>query len=89
MGYRTIRAGRVQEHREWMIRSYALCAAAITLRMYVPLILLTHVPFAVGYGAAAWICWLPNLIFAEWLVNRRKTRSRLHVAGQPLTTKSQ
>jgi uncharacterized membrane protein len=93
VGYRTIRQGRVQEHREWMLRSYALCAAAITLRMYLPLTLVTHVPFAIGYGAVAWICWIPNLILAEWLVQRRRARPAAPGtntdASQQLTAKSQ
>lgn len=69
-GYFTIRAGRRNQHREWMIRSYALTAAAITLRIYLPLFTLAGIPFAAAYPAISWLCWIPNLLLAEWLVRR-------------------
>lgn len=65
-----IRSGRVQSHREWMIRSYALTSAAIMLRMYLPLLMVSGVPLSVSYPLVAWICWIPNLIFAETLIRR-------------------
>ena len=71
-GYFTIRAGRVEEHRKWMIRSYALTAAAITLRIYLPLLPLTGISFENSYRIIAWACWIPNLIFAEWLIRRAR-----------------
>jgi hypothetical protein len=48
-----------------MIRSYALTAAAITLRMYLPLSFALKIPFEIGYPAIAWLCWVPNLLVAE------------------------
>jgi len=35
--YRNIRQGNLSAHRSWMIRSYALTLAAVTLRVYLPL----------------------------------------------------
>jgi hypothetical protein len=52
-------------HRRWMIRSYALTAAAITLRVYLPLVFVFHWPFSVAYPAIAWLCWIPNALAAE------------------------
>jgi hypothetical protein len=75
-GYFAIRSGRVQPHRAWMMRSYALTAAAITLRMYLPVLLLSGVSFAVSYPLVAWMCWIPNLLFVEWLIRRGRTRAR-------------
>jgi len=72
MGYFTIRAGRVAAHREWMILSYALTAAAITLRIYLPLWMAVDGRFTVGYPVIAWACWVPNLIFAGWLIRRER-----------------
>jgi uncharacterized membrane protein len=72
MGYFTIRAGHVEAHRAWMIRSYAMAAAAITLRIYLPLWIVMDGRISVGYPLIAWACWVPNLIFAEWLVRRRR-----------------
>lgn len=71
-GYFTIRQGRVAVHQEWMIRSYALTAAAITLRNYLPLLVLAEFSFSTAYRTIAWLCWIPNLLFAEWLIRRRR-----------------
>jgi uncharacterized membrane protein len=67
-GYFTIRSGKVVAHRRWMIRSFALTAAAITLRIYLPLLPLTGFSFSTGYRIIAWACWVPNLFVAEWLL---------------------
>ena len=57
-------------HRRWMIRSYCLTAAAITLRIYLPLSLVLHVRYAIAYPAIAWLCWIPNLLAAELYLRR-------------------
>src|SRR5450432_2663843 len=75
--YICIRSGRVERHREWMIRSYALTAAAITLRSYLPILLVTGTPLGIAYPMVAWLCWVPNIAFAEWLVRRRKTATQV------------
>ena len=72
-GWRHIRAGRRNAHRDWMIRSYALTLAAVTLRIYIPLSQVNGLPFEEAYRAIAWLCWVPNLVAAEWFI-----RARLH-----------
>ena len=64
------RSGDFGAHREWMIRSFALCLAAVTLRIYLPISQIAGVPFPEAYPAIAWLCWVPNLIVAEWFVIR-------------------
>ena len=74
MGILAVRRGNIAEHRRWMLRSYALTAAAITLRIYLALIPLFHWRFASAYPVIAWMCWVPNLFVAQlWL---RWTASR-------------
>lgn len=63
--YRTIRQGKVREHREWMIRNYALTLGAVTLRLWLPLLLSQDIPFPVAYPIIAWLSWVPNLVVAE------------------------
>jgi uncharacterized membrane protein len=70
MGFARIRAGRVSEHRPWMIRSYALTLAAVTLRIYMPLSEVAGIPFEAAYPTVAWFCWVPNLIAVEWTMAR-------------------
>jgi len=65
-----IRARRIEAHRAWMIRSSALTFAAVTLRLWLPLPLLAGLPFEIVYPVIAWVCWIPNLIIAEYLVRR-------------------
>lgn len=64
-GWRTARARRFDAHRAWMIRSFALTFAAVTLRLYLPLGQAAGLSFATIYVMSAWISWIPNLIVAE------------------------
>ncbi len=66
--YRHIRAGQQVSHRRWMTRSYALTFAAVTLRIYLPLSFAVGLPFEPAYQAISWLCWVPNLIVAEWFI---------------------
>jgi uncharacterized membrane protein len=72
LGYQEMRKGRVQAHRRWMIRSYSLAAAAITLRIYLPVLPFMGIHTPASYRIAAWACWIPNLLFAEWLIRRNQ-----------------
>ncbi|WP_296736440.1 DUF2306 domain-containing protein [Mesorhizobium sp.] len=70
---------RVAQHRRWMIRSYALTAAAITLRIYLGLSGALGISFAEAYPAIAWLCWVPNLLIVEIFLLRGSEK----VAGAP------
>lgn len=59
------------EHKKWMIRSYALTLAAVTLRIYLPITMgVFEMPYAFVYPIIAFACWVPNAIVAEWMVRR-------------------
>lgn len=73
-GWLAIRARDEDRHRRWMIRSYALTLAAVTLRIYLPLAMGAGIPFADAYQVIAWLCWVPNLVVAEWVVLRPLVR---------------
>jgi uncharacterized membrane protein len=67
--YAAIRRGDIQAHRVWMIRNFALTFAAVTLRIYLGASQAVFgLSFAEFYPAVAWLCWVPNLIVAEWLI---------------------
>jgi len=70
MAWLRVRSRDYAAHREWMIRSYALCLAAVTLRVYLPLSAMAGIPFSESYPAISWLCWVPNLIIAEWFLVR-------------------
>lgn len=71
-------ARRVDLHRCWMLRSFALTAAAISLRIQ----LLAFEALGVDYDQISaflsFSCWLPNVILAEtalWWMRRRRAVS--------------
>jgi uncharacterized membrane protein len=72
IGYRSIRQGDANTHRRWIIRSYALTLAAVTLRIYMPLSEMSGVSMAVAYPAISWLAWVPNLMIAEWFVRPKR-----------------
>ena len=65
--------GDIAAHRRWMIRSAALTLAAVTLRIYLPILAATR-GFETGYTLVAWLCWVPNALLAEWILRREGQR---------------
>jgi len=68
----SIRNKEIDKHQQWMIRSYALTFAAVTLRIYLPLSQIVQIEFIAAYRVIAWLCWVPNLLVAEWMVSQLK-----------------
>jgi uncharacterized membrane protein len=68
-----IRKGNVKKHKQFMIRSYALTFSAITLRSWKMLLsgLLVIDPVTL-YMIDAWLGFIPNLLFAEWLIRKKR-----------------
>ncbi len=71
--YIHIRNRRIELHRAWMLRSYALTFAAVTLRIWLPLSQIAGIAFPEAYATIAWLCWVPNLVVIEWFVLRRRS----------------
>lgn len=69
IGIRHAIAGNLALHRRWMVRSIALTASAITLRLTLGIGQgVLHLPFVPVYIFAAWSCWTFNLALCElWL----------------------
>jgi hypothetical protein len=62
-------------HKRWMVRSFALTFAAVTLRLYLVPVEVGGLDFVTYYQWIAWLCWIPNLLIAEfWLAARRPAR---------------
>lgn len=77
MAYTRIRNKDVQSHRQWMVRNYALTFAGVTLRLWIPLFtLVAGFEFTEAYIAIAWLCWVPNLMVAEWIISRIRPNQR-------------
>ena len=89
-GYRTIRRGDVQGHRDWMIRNYAVTLVAVTARLVVPMLMLLYgaargfsVPGGVPEIVEAvlevniWLGIIVNVMLAERVIREGRFRQRL------------
>jgi uncharacterized membrane protein len=66
--YLAVRAHDYVTHQRWMIRSFALTFAAVMLRIYIPFALVIGIGYEASYPVIAWLCWVPNLVVAQFLV---------------------
>lgn len=69
-GFWHIRQGRVAAHRRWMLFSFAACFAAVTLRIWLPILTAVFGDFIPAYRVVAWLCWVPNLAVAAALARK-------------------
>ena len=69
LGIKTILQKKIKEHRAWMIRSYALTFAAVTLRLWTPILSVgMNFTEAETLAIVPWLAWIPNLFVAEILI---------------------
>ncbi len=78
--YSAILRKAIETHEIWMIRSFALTFAAVSLRLEIPLYLMLGMEFLDAYRLVSWSCWVFNLLVAEWLIRRMTTRTIATVA---------
>ncbi|EAZ83196.1 membrane protein [Algoriphagus machipongonensis] len=76
MGWKTAKAKDFVSHENWMIYSYAACFAAVTLRIYLPFLENIMGGFIPAYQIVAWLCWVPNMAVAFWLVRKNQPSSQ-------------
>ncbi len=69
--YKAIRSKDIQLHQGMMVYSYAACFAAVTLRIWLPLLTIAFGEFLTAYKIVAWLCWVPNMIFAYFWVKKK------------------
>jgi uncharacterized membrane protein len=97
MAYRAVKLRDFEAHREWMTRNYALTFAAVTLRLWLGLLILAQLPFLQSgfggdfdalylqaYRVVMWLSWVPNLLFAEFFLLRKRMRIGLREKPEPL-----
>jgi uncharacterized membrane protein len=70
MAYLSIKRGHIQQHQMYMIFSYAACFAAVTLRIWLPLLSSAFGEFLLAYKIVAWLCWIPN-VWVAYIINRK------------------
>jgi|tagenome__1003787_1003787.scaffolds.fasta_scaffold20257993_1 uncharacterized membrane protein len=91
--FRAIRHGDVDRHRRWVVRTFALTYAAVTLRLWLALLigvqvglfgLDDQVAFDRAYLLVPFLAWVPNLLVAEyWLATRTRAAGRTAQQNTP------
>jgi uncharacterized membrane protein len=66
--YIAIKNRQIDQHKKMMIYSYAACFAAVTLRIWLPVLIMIFGDFFIAYKIVAWLCWVPNIIVAWFIV---------------------
>lgn len=93
-GYRRARQRRFAEHREWMIRSFALTTSIVMNRLWLVALLVVLSPqvdtrfggdqdamLIAAAGASVWLSWVVNLLVAEWWLQRGRAARGCHEEG--------
>jgi uncharacterized membrane protein len=72
-GVQEIKKRNIVAHKQFMLRSYALTFSAVTLRSWKIIISsIVHIDPLHLYMIDAWMGFVPNLLFVEWLIRSRQ-----------------
>ncbi|MFI1770374.1 DUF2306 domain-containing protein [Thalassobellus citreus] len=82
LGFKAIKKGNIKSHEKFMIFSYAACFAAVTLRVWLPLLTIAIGEFNSAYRIVAWLCWVPNIIVAFLIVRNKRKHTIKPVANK-------
>ncbi len=67
--YCSVRQRNLRRHERQMVYSYSACLSAVTLRLWLPLLIVGFgLNFNLAYPIVAWLSWLPNLLVARLIV---------------------
>jgi uncharacterized membrane protein len=75
LGWRAAVQRSFAAHREWMLRSYAVTATAITLRLMLPAAGFLGLEFYPAYRVISWLAWMTNLALCEYAIRRKHART--------------
>lgn len=65
----SIRQNNIPAHQAWMIRSFSITLAAVTLRIWIPIFLAGFgMEFIPSYVIISWLSWIPNIFVANWII---------------------
>jgi hypothetical protein len=73
LAFLAIKRSLIDQHKEWMTRSYVVTFAFVTFRVIQPGLAVAHVGTAAeDLAAAAWACWAVPLLVTELVIQGRK-----------------
>ena len=70
--YYAVKRKDIDSHRIFMLYSFAACFAAVTLRIWLPLLSSLLGDFVMAYRIVAWLCWVPNIVIVWWFLRRQR-----------------
>lgn len=79
LAYNAIRNGNIKAHQNFMIYSYAVCFSAVTLRIWLPLLMVITGDFILAYLIVGWLSWVPNLAVAYFIIKRQQRKEAVMV----------
>ena len=84
MAFVAIQRRLIEQHQEWMVRSYVTTFGFVTFRLLVGILIVMDVGTQVEQlSAAAWFCWAGPLLITEAIIQGRKVVGRSAAAGRP------
>jgi hypothetical protein len=73
LAYLAIKRSLIDQHKEWMIRSYVVTFAFVTFRVIQPALYAAHIGTPLEQLAfTAWACWAVPLLVTELVIQGRK-----------------
>ncbi len=72
LGFQTVRKGNIEAHKKFMMYSYAGTFGAVTLRIWLPLLILVFGEFLLAYQIVAWLSWVPNMVVVYFIIKKRQ-----------------
>ena len=76
MAFVAVRRHAIEQHREWMLRSYVVTFAFVSFRLLEHWLVSRGVPRPDAAGIMAWACWAVPLLALEPMLQYRKIRRR-------------
>ncbi len=70
--FTTVKKGKIEAHKQLMMYSYAGTFGAVTLRLWLPLLIFLLGSFIEAYKIVAWLSWVPNMIVVYFLIKKQK-----------------
>jgi len=77
LGFRAVKKGDIERHRHFLMYSYAGTFGAVTLRLWLPILIYIFGEFILAYQVVAWFSWLPNLLITYIFINSPKNNFQL------------
>jgi hypothetical protein len=81
LAYKAINEKRVNDHKEWMLRNYALTMAAFTLRILVIIDSIVG-DSEIGYILISYFCWIINLVVIELWIQFVERKDRKNASSK-------